>query len=118
MIKMARDKRNVDVAAFADWFSVVDRFENGKTPRMFLNLPRQRVQIFRAFVRRESLPDRQSCTCSFYGCVNIGGTSLRDFGDFFQGRGIGRFKIFSFGGRMPFAADEVAEAALVGIEPD
>jgi len=118
MIKVARDERNIDVAAFTNWFAVVDRFQNGEPSRMFLNLARECVQIFGALVGRVSLPDGSGAACGLYGCVDIRCASLRDVGDFFASSRIGRFKIFSFGWRLPFATDEVAKAALVRVEPD
>ena len=52
VIEMARDQRNIDVAAFADRFAVVDGFEHGQAARVLLHRPRQGIQIARARVCR------------------------------------------------------------------
>ncbi len=45
VIKMARDERNIDVAAFANRLAVVHSLEDGEPARMLLHLPRQRIEI-------------------------------------------------------------------------
>ena len=40
IVKMPGDQRNIDVAALANWFSVVHGFEHGETARVLLYLPR------------------------------------------------------------------------------
>src|SRR5205807_6588264 len=44
VIKMARDERNIDVAALANRFAVVHRLEHGEPARMLLHQPRYRVE--------------------------------------------------------------------------
>ena len=45
MIEMASDKRDVDVAGFADGLAVVERFEDGEAARVFLDLAGEGVEI-------------------------------------------------------------------------
>src|SRR5215470_4241890 len=96
MVKVPSDERDINVAAFADWLSVVDGFKNGKAPRMFLNLSRDRVEKARSLVSCEPLPDRKSCPRCFHRGVYIRCASLCDFGDSFAGRRIGGLEILCF----------------------
>ena len=48
MIKMPRDQWDIDIAALANRFAVVHRLQHREPPRVFLHLPRQRIQITRA----------------------------------------------------------------------
>ena len=51
MVKMPSDQRNINIAALADWFAVVDGFKNGEPARMFLHQPGHRIEIAGAGVR-------------------------------------------------------------------
>src|SRR5262249_52921530 len=96
VIEMASDQRNINIAAFPDWFSVVDCFEHGKAARVFLNLARDSVEKARSLVARKSLPDRKSSSRCLHGRVYICCASLRNFSDSFASRGISGLEIFSF----------------------
>ena len=50
-------------------------------------------------------------------CVNVGGRSLGYGGEFLAGRRVGRVEVLASGWFHPRAVDEVAEAALMMIEP-
>ena len=53
---MARHQRNIDVAGFADGLAVIERFQHGEQARVFLDLPRQRIEIARATVAAKRGP--------------------------------------------------------------
>ena len=88
VIKVARDERNIDVAALADGLAVVHRFENGETARMLLHLPGESVEIAGALMAAERLPCGQSLARGGDGGFDVGGVALGDFGEGFAGRGI------------------------------
>src|SRR5215470_11697598 len=66
---------------------------------------------------RDLLPSWHRGAGSLYCCIDVSGASLRDVGDLFTGGRIGCLEIFSFGRWLELSVDEVAEAALVMIEP-
>src|SRR5262249_10824622 len=79
MIEMPCDQRNIDVAALANRFAVVECFQHCEAARMFLNLASQSIQKTGAGMRRERLPTRKSSTCSADGSVNVSRRSLCNF---------------------------------------
>src|SRR5689334_21890946 len=117
VIEMSRYERNIDVATLANGFAVVERFQNGQQTRVLLDLSGQCVQEPRALMAREFLPRRPCGTCCCDSFVDIGSASLRDVGQLFARCGITGLEIFSFSGRLPFAADEVAKLAGTLLEP-
>ena len=117
MIEMPRDQRNIEVAALANRFSVVHGFEHGQAARVLLHLSGDSVQIASSHVRSESLPLGKCRTRGFHGSVDVCGRALRDAGELLAGGGVCGVEVFSVCGRSPRPIDEVAEAALVVVEP-
>src|SRR5262249_51933180 len=109
---------DVNIAALADRFSVVDGFEDGKTARMLLNLACDRVEKARSLMSCKSLPNRKRGASRFHRSVNVRSASLRDFSDSFSGGRIRGIEVFAFGRLLPFASDEMPKAAFVRVEPD
>src|SRR6266446_5619490 len=114
MIKMPRYERYINVAAFADGLPIVQSFQHRQTPRMFLYLPRQRIQIFRAFMTREFLPTSQRGSSRLHRRVYIRYAPLRDISEFFSGRRIAGLEILSVHGRAPLAANKMSESPFAG----
>ena len=81
VIEVARDERNVDVAALADRLAVVHRFENGEAARMLLHLARESVEIARALVAAERLPCWQSFARRGDGGIHVSRVANGDFGE-------------------------------------
>ncbi len=117
MIKMPRYQRYINVAAFPDGLAVVQRFQHRQAPRIFLHLPRQRIQIFCALVTREFLPATQRCTCRLHRRVYVRDAALRHVGKFFSGCRITGLEIFSFQRRAPLAGNKMSESPLAGVQP-
>src|SRR5690348_12667276 len=114
---MAGDERDIDVAGFADGLAVVESFEDGEAAGMFLDLASEGVEIAGAGVRRKRLPGGESRAGGFDSGVDVCGGALGDVGEFFGGGGIGGVEEFIFEGRLPRAVNEMAEAAVVMVEP-
>src|SRR5690348_16360132 len=114
---MARDKRNIDVAGFANGLAVIERFKNGKAAGMFLDLARESVKIASSGVIRERLPRGKRGASRFHGGVDIAGGALSDVSQFFGGGRIGGVEIFCMKRSLPRAVDEMTEAAFMAIEP-
>ena len=111
---MAGDKRHVDVAAFPDGLAVVKRLKHGEQARMFLNQPRDGIQNAGP---RLGIPApgllRLAGGCD--GGINILGGGLADPG---QGRAVrGVLRIEAFSRFRVGSGDEMAEAALVALQP-
>ena len=117
MIEVARDQRNVDVAALADGLAVVDGLQHGETARVLLHLARERIEITGALMSAERLPAGQGFARGFNGSIYIGGIAMRDFGDLVAGRWIAGCEVLAAGGLLPRAVDVVAEVALMRVEP-
>src|SRR6266478_1117670 len=117
MIEMARYQRNIDVAALANRLSVVESFENREPARMFLHLPRQRIEVARTRMRSEGLPRWQSTPRGFHRAVDIGCRSLCDRCEFFTSGRICRVEIRSRRGRLPSAVYEMSETPVVTVQP-
>src|SRR5260370_38518612 len=77
VIKVPRSRRNIYVAAFTNRFAVIQIFENREPARMFLYLPRQRVEIARTGMWSERLPCRQRGSRGFHRAFDICRRSLR-----------------------------------------
>src|SRR5208282_598776 len=118
MIKMPDHERDIDVAALANRFTVIDGFKYREPPRMFLNGPGHGVQIARARMRRKRLPLRKCFSRRLDRGINVRRRSLRDRRDFFSGRRIGRVEELAFDWWAPITANEVTEPALMLVEPD
>ena len=118
MIKMANHQRDVNVAAFADGFAVVQRLEHRKEPGMLLDLAGDGIQKPRPLRATQGLPRRQSLVGGSHGSLDGAGGGLGDGGQFLA---IGRVNTVNQhgvgGGQLPAAADVEPKAALVGIEP-
>jgi len=73
VIKVARDERDVEIAALADRLAVIHRFQDSETARMFLYEACERVQVTRARVIGEGLPCRKRGACRLDGRVHVSG---------------------------------------------
>src|SRR5438477_11569616 len=117
MIKMTRDQRNVDVAAFANRFAVVQCFEHCEPARMFLYLAGQCIKISSTRMWSERLPRRQSSARGLHRAINVRCRTLCHRRKFFTS---GRFcgvEISACSGRLPCAVDEVSEAPAIAVQP-
>src|SRR5437660_12687796 len=117
MIKMTRDQRNVDVAAFANRFAVVQCFEHCEPARMFLYLAGQCIKISSTRMWNERLPRRQSSTRGFHRAINIRGRTSCHRRKFFTSGRLCGVEISAFTGRLPCAVDEMSEAAVMPVQP-
>src|SRR3989449_5142502 len=117
MIKMPRYQRNIDVAAFSNRLAVIQCFENREPARMFLYLPRQRIEIARTHMRSEGLPRRQNSPRGFHRAIDIRCRSLRHRREFFTRGGIRGLEITPCCGRLPRAVNEMSEAPAVTVQP-
>src|SRR6202165_3347330 len=117
MIKMPRYQRNIDVAAFTNRLAVIQCFENREPARMFLHLPRQRIDITRARMRSEGLPCWQSSPRGFHRAIDIRCRSLRHRREFFTCGRIRGLEITSRRGRLPRAVPEISQAPAVAVQP-
>src|SRR5215467_15921096 len=118
MVEMAGYQRNIQIAAFTDGFAVVESLEYGEPARMLLHLASQRIEKARTLVSGQFLPAAQGGTRGLHGGFDVGGASLGYIGDFFAGRGIAGFEISSLNRCLELPVDEMAEAALVALEPE
>src|SRR5208337_839253 len=84
---------------------------------MFLHLPRQRIQEFRALVAAQRLPTLQRSTRRLYRRIYVRDTSLRYVRDLFACRGIARLKVFSFRWWPPRPTDEMSKLSFMPLQP-
>src|SRR6202008_2038680 len=105
------------IAAFPYGLAVVDRLQHCQPPRMFLHLPPQRIQIFRARVWPERLPALQRRPRRLHRGIYIGRASLRHLRELLSRRWISGLEILPFLGSLPVAANEMPEAPLIPFEP-
>src|SRR2546429_8080290 len=117
VIKMPCYQRDIDVAAFTNRLAVIQCFENREPARMFLYLPRQRIEIARTHMRSEGLPRRQSSPRGFYRAIDIRCRSLRHRREFFTRGGIRGLEITPCRGRLPRAVNEMSEAPALTVQP-
>src|ERR1700749_831263 len=110
MIEMAGDKGNIDIAAFTNWFTVIDRFKNGEPARVLLYLARKSIEITGTLVAAQSLPRRQSFACRLHRCVDIGSIPIGHFGDLVAIGRIAGGKVFPGSRLLPGTVDVVAKA--------
>src|SRR6202521_2600077 len=87
------------------------------TARLLLYLSRQSVKVTSARVRSKRLPLGKRSPSGPDGTVDIGGRSLRHTCKFLAGRRVSGVEVFSSSRRGPCPINEVAEAALVVVEP-
>ncbi len=114
---MARDERNIDVAALADGLAVVHRLEHREPARVLLHLPGESVEIARALVAAQRLPCGKSFARGGDGGFHVVGIALGHFGKRFAGRRIAGGLVLAARRRNPRAADELLEAAMVPLQP-
>src|SRR5260370_34711878 len=84
---------------------------------MFLNLPRQRIEITRTRMRSEGLPRGQCTPRGFHRAINIRCRSVRDRCEFFTRGRIGRVEISPRRGLLPGPVYEVSESPAVTDQP-
>src|ERR1700757_2446506 len=117
VIKMTRHKWDIDVAAFANRFAVVQRFEHREPARMFLHLPGQRIKIPCTRMWSEGLPRRKGSACGLHCAINVCCRSLRNGCKFLASGGVRCVEIAACRGRLPCAVDEMSEAAAMAVQP-
>src|SRR5690606_24001359 len=117
VVEVPRDEGDVDVARLADRLPVVDRLENGEEPRMALDQPGEGVEVARPGVAPEVAPRRERGACRADGAVDVAFAPLRHPRDRFPVRRVVRLEVLALRGRLPLAADEVAELPAVAVEP-
>ena len=115
VVEVAHRQRHVGIARFADGLAVVQGFQHGEEPRVFLQRTRQRVEQLRAAVAAQRLPPGQRGGGGVHGAVHQLGVALRDRCQRFA---LGRVHAVEvLGAGNPTAVDEMAEAALVLRQP-
>src|SRR6185312_314457 len=117
MIKMPRNQRDIEIAAFADGLAIVESFQHRQSPRVLLHLARERVQISRAQMTGERVPAGKSSAGGFHGELDVRSASLRDRRQLLPGRWIRGLKMLAGHRRLPCAVDEMSKAPLVAIKP-
>ena len=117
MIKMPRDQRNIDVAAFTNRLAVVQCFENREPARMLLHLPGQCIEIACTRVRTEGLPCRQSTPRSFHRAIDIRCRSFCHYRESFTCGRVRGVEISPCRGRLPGAVHEMSKAPAVTVQP-
>src|SRR5579872_1540934 len=68
-------------------------------------------------MRSERAPTRRRRFRRLHGSVDVGGAALSDAGELLSGRWIERIEECTRCRRLPFAVDEMSEAAFVTIKP-
>ena len=111
VVEMPGDKRDVDVAAFADRLAVVHRFQHGEQAGVFLDEARQGVEVLRALMRRQARPFRLGAAGGRDGGVDVLCAALRDLGKALAGGGVRRGEGVARLGEG--AVDPVAEAVAM-----
>src|SRR5437879_13158772 len=111
MIKMPRDQRNIDVAAFTDRLAVVQWFESREPARMLLHLPGQCIEIACTRVRTEGLPCRQSTPRSFHRAIDIRCRSFCHYRESFNCGKVRGVEITPCRRRLQGAVPELTKAA-------
>src|SRR5437879_9621295 len=117
MIKMPRDQRNIDVAAFTNRLAVVQRREHRETARILLHLPGQCIERARTRVRTEGLPCRQSTPRSFHRAIDIRCRSFCHYRESFTCGRVRGVEISPCRGRLPGAVHEMSKAPAVTVQP-
>src|ERR1700690_2158455 len=116
VIKVARHKGNIDVAAFADGLAVVHGLEHGEAARVLLHQARKRIEISRALMATECLPGRKCLARGCDGSVHIVDIALGDFGESFAVGGIAGGLILAAQGLYPCAANEFLKPAMMPLK--
>ena len=116
MVEVAGNERNINIAAFADGFAVVERFEDGQAARVLLDLPGKAVEKLGALVAGKFFPCGKSLASGLDCSFDVGCGTLRNIGDFFAGGRVGGVEVPAFARTVEAAIDEVAEAAVMLIE--
>ena len=114
---MSCDQWNINVAALAYRLAVVNCFQDGQPAGMFLNGPRQRIQVTRARMRSKLLPLWQRLARSLHRRINVRRGALRDRRDLFAGGGICSVEEHGFRRLAPLAGYEVCEPPPVAVKP-
>ena len=112
---MTSDQRDVDIAAFADRFAVVDGFQDGEEPCVLLDVTCQGVEVFGAFMARQFRPLWLGLVRGGNGLVHVGVGALGHVGNDIARCGVGHGKGFACGRKR--AVDEMAKASLMIVEP-
>src|SRR5262249_26013476 len=118
IVKMAPDQRDINIAALANRLAIVHRFQHCQPSRMLLYLPGHRIEVASSHMRGERLPTRQRSARAAHSSVNVRGRTLCYRGERFSRGGIESVEENSFRGKVKSAVDEMAEPALVTIQPD
>ncbi len=115
MVEMAGYQRDIDVAAFADRLAVVHALEHREQPAVLLDGTGDGVEILAALVAGQGAPGFEGGAGGFYCSINVLGGAIGDGSQRCAGGGIvGREGLARLG---PFTTDEVAELAVVAVEP-
>src|SRR5690348_17615072 len=118
VIEVSGDQGNIDVTTLANWLAIIEGFKHCKTTRVLLDLPGEGVEITRPSMRREGIPGWEGGAGRLYRRVDVFRAALRDADQLVSGRRIVGIKIFTLGGSLPCAIDEVPELAFMTIQPE
>ena len=95
VVEMTSDQRDVDIAAFADRFAVVDGFQDGEEPCVLLDVTCQGVEVFGAFMARQFRPLWLGLVRGGNGFVHVGVGALGHVGNDIARCGVGHGKGFA-----------------------
>ncbi len=115
VVEMAVDQRDIDVAAFADRFAVVERLQHTEKTGMFLHQAGEGVEVFGALMARETRPFRLCAAGGGDGGVDVVLRGLGERGEGLAGGGVARDETVA--GRGHLAVDEMAIAIAAIDEP-
>src|SRR5450631_5347 len=82
VVEMPRHKRDVDVAALANWLAIVHGFKDCEEPGVLLHQSRQSVEIASPSMRSEGPPLWRCSARRANGSIDVSGPALGDRGQF------------------------------------
>lgn len=82
VVKMSSDEGDVDVAGFADGFSVIEGFEDSEEASVLLDLSRDCVEVFGAALWVEGLPGGEGGLGGLDGLIDMLGGGLGNLSEF------------------------------------
>ncbi len=115
VIEVPLRKRYVDVPRLADRFAVVQRFKNGKQPRVFLQKPRDGIDVPRAPCAAELLPFALRRTRRSHRSIDIFLCCLRKRSQHLTRCRVPTFKTFGRFGEV--SVDEMTETVALIHQP-
>ena len=115
VIKMPLRQRYINVARFPDGFAIVQRFQHGKQAGVFLQQPRQRIQMPRPSMPAQLFPFRLGLARGGYGGIYIGLCGLCQRGQRFARRRVPRHEPIPRFGKCPI--NEMAKTVALIHQP-